>query len=60
MFELWDTVQAVLAEAGRTDLPLVANVDYGTRSRQRTARGCNARVDPVNRVQSTWFDAGVR
>ncbi len=60
MFELWDTVQAVLAEAGRTDLPLVANVDYGHTSPAGVLPlGCNARVDPVNRTINV-VDAGVR
>ena len=60
MFELWDTVQAVLAEAGRSDLPLVANVDYGHTSPAGVLPlGCNARVDPVNRTVNV-VDAGVR
>jgi muramoyltetrapeptide carboxypeptidase LdcA involved in peptidoglycan recycling len=60
MFELWDTVQAVLVEAGRADLPLVANVDYGHTSPAGVLPlGCNARIDPVNRTINV-VDAGVR
>ena len=58
-FELWDGVQAVLAEAGRTDLPVVANVDYGHTSPAGVLPlGASARVDPVNRTV-TVVDAGV-
>lgn len=60
MFELWDTVEAVLVEAGRADLPLVANVDYGHTSPAGVLPlGCNARIDPVNRTINV-VDAGVR
>jgi len=58
-FELWDIVQAVLAEAGRPGLPVVANVDYGHTSPAGVLPlGCRARVDPVHRTV-TVVDAGV-
>ncbi len=58
-FELWDVVCAVLCEAGRPDLPVVANVDFGhTAPAGVLPLGCNARVDPVNRTV-TVVDAGV-
>ena len=58
-FTLWDNVQAVLAEAGRPDLPVVANVDYGHTSPAGVLPlGCQARVDPVHRT-ITVVDAGV-
>ncbi len=51
MFALWDTVQRVLAEAGRADLVVVANVDYGHSSPMGVLPlGCRARVDPVTRT----------
>jgi muramoyltetrapeptide carboxypeptidase LdcA involved in peptidoglycan recycling len=47
MFTLWDLVQRSLAEAGRSDLPCVANVDYGHSSPMGVLPlGCTARVDP--------------
>jgi muramoyltetrapeptide carboxypeptidase LdcA involved in peptidoglycan recycling len=50
-FQLWDNVQAVLAEAGRTDLPVVVNVDYGHTSPLGVLPlGCRARVDPEHRT----------
>jgi muramoyltetrapeptide carboxypeptidase LdcA involved in peptidoglycan recycling len=50
MFQLWDNVQAVLAEAGRREMPVVANVDYGHSSPQGVLPlGCRARVDPSTR-----------
>jgi muramoyltetrapeptide carboxypeptidase LdcA involved in peptidoglycan recycling len=50
-FQLWDIVQAVLAEAGRADLPVVANVDYGHTSPLGVLPlGCRARVDPTRRT----------
>ena len=46
-FQLWDTVQRVLAEAGRADMPLVANLDYGHSSPMGVLPlGCRTRVDP--------------
>jgi len=60
MFELWDTVQAVLAEAGRRTCRSSRNVDYGHTSPAGVLPlGCNARVDPVNRTINV-VDAGVR
>jgi muramoyltetrapeptide carboxypeptidase LdcA involved in peptidoglycan recycling len=53
-------VLAVLAEAGRADLPVVANVDYGHTSPAGVLPlGCGARVDPVPRTVNV-VDAGVR
>jgi muramoyltetrapeptide carboxypeptidase LdcA involved in peptidoglycan recycling len=50
-FQLWDNVQAVLAEAGRTDVPVVVNVDYGHTSPLGVLPlGCRARVDPEHRT----------
>jgi muramoyltetrapeptide carboxypeptidase LdcA involved in peptidoglycan recycling len=50
-FQLWDIVLAVLAEAGRTDLPVVVNVDYGHTSPVGVLPlGCPARVDPEHRT----------
>ena len=58
-FQLWDTVLAVLAEAGRADLPVVANVDYGHTSPPGVLPlGCRARVDPTSRTM-TVVEAGV-
>jgi muramoyltetrapeptide carboxypeptidase LdcA involved in peptidoglycan recycling len=58
-FELWANVQAVLAEAGRPDLPVVANVDYGHTSPAGVLPlGAQARVDPEYRT-ITVVDAGV-
>jgi len=46
-FELWDTVQRCLAEAGRADLPVVANVDWGHGSPMGVLPlGCVVSVDP--------------
>ena len=57
-FELGDIVQAVLAEAGRPQLPVVANVDYGHTSPIGVLPlGGRARVDPVHRT-ITVVDAG--
>jgi muramoyltetrapeptide carboxypeptidase LdcA involved in peptidoglycan recycling len=50
-FQLWDNVQAVLAEAGRNDVPVVVNVDYGHTSPLGVLPlGCRARVDPEHRT----------
>jgi muramoyltetrapeptide carboxypeptidase LdcA involved in peptidoglycan recycling len=50
-FRLWEVVLAVLAEAGRSDLPVVANVDYGHTSPAGVLPlGCSVRVDPVNKT----------
>jgi muramoyltetrapeptide carboxypeptidase LdcA involved in peptidoglycan recycling len=50
-FRLWQAVLAVLAEAGRPDLPVVANVDYGHTSPAGVLPlGCRARVDPVRKT----------
>jgi muramoyltetrapeptide carboxypeptidase LdcA involved in peptidoglycan recycling len=47
---LWRTVLAVLAEAGRADLSVVANVDYGHTSPAGVLPlGCRVRVDPVDK-----------
>lgn len=52
-FALWRAVLGVLAEAGRPDLPVVANVDYGHTSPAGVLPlGCQARVDPVARTIS--------
>jgi muramoyltetrapeptide carboxypeptidase LdcA involved in peptidoglycan recycling len=51
MFQLWDVVQAMLTEAGRADMPVVANVDYGHTSPQGVLPlGCRVCVDPLNRT----------
>lgn len=51
MFELWDLVSDVLAEADRGDMPVVVNVDYGHTSPAGVLPlGCRARVDPVERT----------
>jgi muramoyltetrapeptide carboxypeptidase LdcA involved in peptidoglycan recycling len=58
-FELWDAALAVLAEAGRAEMPVVANVDYGHTSPAGVLPlGCNAGVDAVTRT-ITVVDAGV-
>jgi muramoyltetrapeptide carboxypeptidase LdcA involved in peptidoglycan recycling len=58
-FDLWANVQTVLAEAGRPDLPVVANVDYGhTAPSGVLPLGCLARVDPVQRT-ITVLESGV-
>jgi muramoyltetrapeptide carboxypeptidase LdcA involved in peptidoglycan recycling len=58
-FRLWANVRAVLAEAGRPDLPVVANVDYGhTGPAGVLPLGGLARVDPVHRT-ITVVDPGV-
>jgi muramoyltetrapeptide carboxypeptidase LdcA involved in peptidoglycan recycling len=50
-FRLWQTVLSVLAEAGRSDLPVVANVDYGHTSPAGVLPlGCQVRVDPVHKT----------
>ena len=50
-FQLWDTVQRVLAESGRADLLVVANLDYGHSSPMGVLPlGCRARVDPQTRT----------
>ena len=50
-FRLWHTVLAVLAEAGRPDLPVVANVDYGHTSPAGVLPlGCRVHVDPVHKT----------
>lgn len=49
--ELYTEVRRVLAEFGREDLPVVANVDVGHTSPQLTLPlGCRAAVDPVART----------
>lgn len=51
MFTLWDVVQRSLADAGRADLPLVVNVDYGHSCPMGVLPfGCRARVDPLART----------
>ncbi|MEF2279963.1 S66 peptidase family protein [Deinococcus sp. YIM 134068] len=46
--DLYGWVRRVLAEAGRTDLPVVANVDFGHTSPQLTLPlGALARLDPA-------------
>jgi muramoyltetrapeptide carboxypeptidase LdcA involved in peptidoglycan recycling len=58
-FALWQFVREVLAEAGRADLPVVANVDHGhTSPAGALPLGGLARVDPVYRT-ITVVDAGV-
>jgi muramoyltetrapeptide carboxypeptidase LdcA involved in peptidoglycan recycling len=48
---LWQAVLAVLAEAGRPDLPVVANVDYGHTSPAGVLPlGCRVNVDPVRQA----------
>ncbi|MEO6701627.1 MAG: S66 peptidase family protein [Jatrophihabitantaceae bacterium] len=48
MFTLWDIVLRSLAEAGRTDLPCVANLDYGHSAPMGVLPlGCRVRVDPA-------------
>lgn len=50
-FALWRVVLGVLAEAGRPDLPVVANVDYGHTSPAGVLPlGCRVRVDPVHQT----------
>jgi muramoyltetrapeptide carboxypeptidase LdcA involved in peptidoglycan recycling len=50
-FGLWDSVQREVAEAGRADLPVVANLDYGHSSPMGVLPlGCAARVDPQDRT----------
>jgi muramoyltetrapeptide carboxypeptidase LdcA involved in peptidoglycan recycling len=50
-FRLWQTVLAVLAEAGRPDLPVVANVDYGHTSPAGVLPlGCRVQVDPLHKT----------
>jgi len=50
-FRLWEAVLAVLAEAGRPDLPVVANVDYGHTSPAGVLPlGCRVHVDPVRKT----------
>lgn len=47
MQALYGWVRRVLAEAGRPDLPVVANVDFGHTSPQLTLPlGGRARLDP--------------
>jgi muramoyltetrapeptide carboxypeptidase LdcA involved in peptidoglycan recycling len=47
-FVLWDTIQQCLAEAGRADLPVVANVDWGHCAPMGVLPlGCSTRVDPI-------------
>lgn len=49
--DLYAEVRRVLAEFGRADLPVVANVDMGHTSPQLTLPlGCRAAVDPVART----------
>jgi muramoyltetrapeptide carboxypeptidase LdcA involved in peptidoglycan recycling len=58
-FQLWAHVRDVLAEAGRPQLPVVANVDHGHTSPAGVLPlGGLARVDPVHRT-ITVVDAGV-
>ncbi len=53
-FRLWDAVLGVLAEAGRTDLPVVANLDFGHSSPMGVLPlGVRARVDPATRTITT-------
>jgi muramoyltetrapeptide carboxypeptidase LdcA involved in peptidoglycan recycling len=50
-FQLWATVQRALAESGRPDLPVVANLDHGHTSPMGVLPlGCRARVDPTTRT----------
>jgi len=59
-FQLWDNIQAVLAEAGRREMPVVANLDYGHGSPQGVLPlGCRARVDPSAR-SIRMLESGVR
>ncbi len=47
---LYDQIRAVLAEFARSDLPVVANMDFGHTSPQMVLPlGCRAAVDPVVR-----------
>jgi len=58
MFELWDRVQRVLAEWGRADLVIVANLDYGHSSPMGVLPlGVRARVDPIERTIRTLAPA---
>jgi muramoyltetrapeptide carboxypeptidase LdcA involved in peptidoglycan recycling len=58
-FQLWAHARTVLAEAGRPQLPVVANVDHGHTSPAAVLPlGALARVDPVDRT-ITVVDAGV-
>lgn len=51
VFELWSEVLTVLAEAGRTEMPVVANLDYGHSSPMGVLPlGVRARVDPGART----------
>jgi muramoyltetrapeptide carboxypeptidase LdcA involved in peptidoglycan recycling len=61
MFELWDRVQRVLAEWGRADLVIVANLDYGHSSPMGVLPlGVRARVDPIERTIRTLAPAVTR
>lgn len=60
MFDLWDRVQRVLAECDRSDLVVVANLDYGHSSPMGVLPlGVQIRVDPVNRTIRTLQPAVV-
>ena len=49
--QLYDWVKRVLWEAGREDLPVLANVDFGHTSPQLTLPfGAQARLDPSTEV----------
>lgn len=59
-FQLWQHVRTVLAEAGRPELPVVANLDHGHTSPCGVLPlGGLARVDPAHRT-ITVVDAGVQ
>lgn len=49
-FQLFEVVRKVLAEVGRHDLPVVADVDFGHTSPIGVLpNGCRARIEPRNR-----------
>jgi muramoyltetrapeptide carboxypeptidase LdcA involved in peptidoglycan recycling len=60
MFDLWDRVQRVVAECGRPDLVVVANLDYGHSSPMGVLPlGVRTRIDPVERTIYTLEPAVV-
>jgi muramoyltetrapeptide carboxypeptidase LdcA involved in peptidoglycan recycling len=57
--QLFDSVRKVLAEAGRNDLPVVADMDFGHSSPMCVLpNGCRVRIDPRAR-RVTVLEAGV-
>jgi muramoyltetrapeptide carboxypeptidase LdcA involved in peptidoglycan recycling len=58
--QMFDAVRKVLAEVGRTEMPVVADMDFGHTSPLCVLpNGCRVRIDPAGR-RVTLLEAGVQ